>query len=1150
MVYFASEWFGPIQMKLGRKLKSLIILLALAGGLAGGGVVIRNILLSQIRKQIDPVMRYDRIRLTILPPSAVLENVHSLKSDPFFSIDKIVLQVPLRSILRNNRSFNVFIRGLTARIYEKPGREANPFSLSLRLPFFVENGILLDGEVSYWGKGVSVLARNVRAYFRQSKDAFVLRAESAAHSIHFPTIVHPLEGNSEIIIEARGNDLFLRRLKVQHPDLLIKARGTMTNPQNPSLDIQTTIRGPVSLIADAFELPFVWTGSAAGTGRFIRNDAGQSRFTADFESRDMTFTGDPLGRVVGNLSIAGGSGKLDLAVSKPGATVEYLDLQFGRQKLDGRVRGVHVDPLIKQIRIPWPVRSPVWGAFTLDPKSLEVQGEFRDDLLPEQDGKFPFRGPFHLHWDRHREITFFSERIESNFGALTVDGSLDIGREVRVELSGEATDISRGREFTSLALRLPLTFPEIRGRGKTIIKILGAWSAPEVKIDFALAPGGFGRFNAAEGAGLVEIARGETSGIVRVRDPELNGLLRFNSRKGYWTCRVEESEGALEKIFPALALDLPFKGRVAGVLEFHDDGTGLAAEGDFTSARAEVYGQTVENVTGHFGWSTADFRLDLSNLRGTFFGGTVTGSAAVGFHSRDFEIDAAFRDLDPSRKVSGLDGLLSFDLKGRGNLDRDAASGSFAIKELGFGPVKKTEASGTVEMSLRDKALGLRLKGLLDPGRNTFDVAFRYPEADGTYFVGASGSIFNFDLFLPWTGAKGEIRYLAEVRGGKSSPARWNGVLDFKGPVFPFPKFAHALTDYSGLVRIDNNVATVRSLRGKIGGGDVFASGEVRFGAGGIELIDLRADGRDMILSVFERTRGVGDGSFRILKNAREFLLSGDLAVRQLLWRREVNEKFVFSASPYPEFQKGPGLFDDLALDIRFHADEGAVLDDSLGRIEGRFDLTLGGTVASPFVLGDLEGLRGEVRFQDRAFRVLRARLSFFNPTTNDPYVDFLGETYLKDYRVTLSVAGLLKSLRPEFTSSPPLPSEDVLALLSMGESFKRTYSYDASTQVGTGSLMSFQLADPATRRAEQWFRLDRFRIDPFVLGASTEMTARLTVGKKISRNIMLLYSTNLTSQREEIIRLEWELLESFSLVGMRDERGRLSLDAKIRKRF
>jgi hypothetical protein len=1137
-------------MKNGRKLKGLIIFLVIAAGLAGGAVVLRNILLDQIRKQVAPTIRYDRLRLTILPPSAILENVHSIKSDPYFSIDRIVLEIPFRSIFRNQKSFNVFIKGLTARIYEKPDASGKPFSMNLRLPFFVENGILQDGEVSYWGRGVSVVAKGIKGYFRQSKDALVIRAVVAAHSIQLPTVTLPLEGNAEIFLEARGDELRLHRLTVHQPDLLITARGTLTNLKNPVVDIRTTFSAPMALVADYFDLPFAWTGTADGQGKFIRNAEGRSRFTADIESRDMTFTGVPLGRITGKLAVAEGAGKLNLEMSRSSATVEYLDLQFGHQRLEGQVRGVHIDPLIMRIKFPWPVRSAIWGAFTLDKKSLEVEGEFRDDLLPPQDGKFPFRGPFRLHWDRHRELTFSSDRMESNFGAMSVAGKLDIAHEMDIELRGEATDIPSGREFAGLALRMKWMIPEIRGRGNAVIKILGPWHTPDVKFDFALAPGGFGRFNAAEGKGVVEIAHGESWGTVRVKDPELNGLLKFHSRKGFYTCRVEEGEGALERIFPSLTLHLPFKGRVSGSLEFHDDGTGIVSDGDFITAKAEIFGQKVSDVSGHYHWSTADFRLGLSNLRGTYFGGTATGSGSMGFHDGDFAIDAAFRDIDLSGPVPALHGLLSFDLKGQGNLARDTASGPLTIKNLSFGPVSKTEVSGTGEISLRDKIFGLRLKGFLDPGRNTFDINFRYPEGEGGYFVGASGSIFNYDLFLPWKGAQGEIRYMAEVRGGANLPARWNGVLDFKGPVFPFPKFSHALNDYSGLVRIENNVATVRSFRGKLGGGDVFGSGEVRFGPGGIELIDLRADGHDMTLSVFERTRATGDGTFRFLKNAREYILSGDVAVKKLLWRREVGEKFIFSASPYPEIQKGPGPFDDLALDIRLHAEDGAVLQDALGDLEGRFDLTLGGTVASPVVLGDLEASKGVVHFQDRDFRVLRARLSFFNPTTIEPYVDFRGETYLKDYRVTLSVSGLLKSLRPEFTSSPPLPAEDVLALLSMGESFKRTYSYDASAQVGTGSLMSFQLADQATRRAEQLFSLDRFRIDPFVLGASTEMTARLTVGKKLSRNIMLLYSTNLTSQREEIVRIEWEFLNSFSLVGMRDEMGRLSLDAKIRKRF
>ncbi len=67
---------------------------------------------------------------------------------------------------------------------------------------------------------------------------------------------------------------------------------------------------------------------------------------------------------------------------------------------------------------------------------------------------------------------------------------------------------------------------------------------------------------------------------------------------------------------------------------------------------------------------------------------------------------------------------------------------------------------------------------------------------------------------------------------------------------------------------------------------------------------------------------------------------------------------------------------------------------------------------------------------------------------------------------------------------------------------------------------------------------------------SSTEMAARLTVGKKVSKNFFILYSTNLTTQREEIIKMEWELTDDISLIGTRDEEGRISFDVKIRKRF
>lgn len=305
-----------------------------------------------------------------------------------------------------------------------------------------------------------------------------------------------------------------------------------------------------------------------------------------------------------------------------------------------------------------------------------------------------------------------------------------------------------------------------------------------------------------------------------------------------------------------------------------------------------------------------------------------------------------------------------------------------------------------------------------------------------------------------------------------------------------------------------------------------------------------------MQLFFLERARALTDGRLRLVRDIGQFVLEGDFQVSSLSWRRELSEKFLFSSDSFYQPSSERGFFDDLTLNIRMRADDNAWLDNSLGRVRTRFDLTITGNVNSPIILGEIVSLGGTVNFQDRKFNLLRGHLSFFNPLAADPYLDFKGEAYIKDYRVTFTLTGLLDHLKPEFSSSPPLPSEDVLALLAMGEAFKRTYRAETSSQLSSATLLTFQLSEEAKKRAAALLMVDRLRIDPFILGSSSEMTARLTVGKKVTKDLFVYYSTNLTTQREEIVRLEWDLADNLSVVGIRDELGRISFEIKARKRF
>ena len=250
-----------------------------------------------------------------------------------------------------------------------------------------------------------------------------------------------------------------------------------------------------------------------------------------------------------------------------------------------------------------------------------------------------------------------------------------------------------------------------------------------------------------------------------------------------------------------------------------------------------------------------------------------------------------------------------------------------------------------------------------------------------------------------------------------------------------------------------------------------------------------------------------------------------------------------------------------MTLNIRLRSDETGLIENSLGRFAALFNLTATGAFAEPVLLGEIDILSGDFYFQDRSFRVLHGRLSFTDPMNAEPYFDFRGETYVKDYRVTLSMSGPVSRLKPEFTSSPPLPPEEILSLLALGESFRRmyiAYAGDRSTALNTASLLTYQIADLAKKRTGGLLSLDRFRIDPFIPeGTPGGIAARITVGKKVSKNVLVLYSTILanstvrsTIDEVPIFRMEWDISRRFSLVGGRDDRGKIGFDVKFRKRF
>ena len=97
--------------------------------------------------------------------------------------------------------------------------------------------------------------------------------------------------------------------------------------------------------------------------------------------------------------------------------------------------------------------------------------------------------------------------------------------------------------------------------------------------------------------------------------------------------------------------------------------------------------------------------------------------------------------------------------------------------------------------------------------------------------------------------------------------------------------------------------------------------------------------------------------------------------------------------------------------------------------------------------------------------------------------------------------------------------------------------------------MITTKLTEEIKNRANKLLGINLLRIDPYLAGQSSLATSRLTIGKTISKDLVVVYSTNLSTSRQEIVYLQYQLSPAISLIAMRNEEGRYSLDLRLRAR-
>ncbi|MBP1608840.1 MAG: hypothetical protein H6Q04_1075, partial [Acidobacteria bacterium] len=187
-------------------------------------------------------------------------------------------------------------------------------------------------------------------------------------------------------------------------------------------------------------------------------------------------------------------------------------------------------------------------------------------------------------------------------------------------------------------------------------------------------------------------------------------------------------------------------------------------------------------------------------------------------------------------------------------------------------------------------------------------------------------------------------------------------------------------------------------------------------------------------------------------------------------------------------------------------------------------------------------------------FEIIHARADFLNRSQIIPLLEVRAEADVEGYRLVLYVNGDLANLKVNMTSDPPLSTVDIVSLLTTGKS-PRAGNESARSEseiagVSAASILSENLTGVMSKRVQRIFGLQSFRVDPFLTGAGNDPTARVTIAQRLSNNVTVTYSRNLSTNEEQIVVLEYDINRNLSVIASRDQNGKYGLDFRFHKNF
>jgi len=397
-----------------------------------------------------------------------------------------------------------------------------------------------------------------------------------------------------------------------------------------------------------------------------------------------------------------------------------------------------------------------------------------------------------------------------------------------------------------------------------------------------------------------------------------------------------------------------------------------------------------------------------------------------------------------------------------------------------------------------------------------------------------------------------ELRGPVEVRlrlAGPIAAPRFSGDVEVLGAEFYARPFPAKITDVRGALTLGSERIEVRELTGQTGGGTLRLAGALDWGAAAPRA-DFDLAGSGLLLALGRAAKVQTDVALGLHGTFDDLRLAGEVTIVKGRYNLEFD-------APLPEIgaeeqgppERGAPDLSRTRLAVRVRATDNIWITNETAKIEAALAIEIGGTLGAPRLSGEVTAIQGDAYYLSRYFRLESATLRFVPPATV-PVLNLQASTAVGETQILFLMDGPLDDLTFNLTSLPPLSQEDIISLLTVGQTRENLERRgDEAAAVGAGVFASEPIVNALGDTARSSLGLEILQLEPIV-GTDSQVSARLTLGTHLSDRLFVSYSQNLGENEDQQFRIEYSILDFLAVWGRQMRQGIYSLDLVFRYAF